>query len=163
MVRPGLCVSGVRLEPVLTLGTAALDGWNSTCPVTSYIVRATPLLPYPERGMMDLDVWCARVECRDWLYVSMKAVPWLVETKERETHRVLVAHHPDQRYISWGQKRSTTPSLCVLREMGFRFIVLDKYLKKRDHTILAVNIPSLRLKWRTVDRNVVTLFKLGFC
>lgn len=100
MVRPGLCVSGVRLEPVFTLGRGALDGW-----VTSYMVRATPrwegfawikqqlgigkrrtgvkTLPFPARRMMDAGVWYAQVEHRDWLYVWVKAVSWGLHERVR--------------------------------------------------------------------------------
>ncbi len=76
--------------------------------------------------------------------------------------------------------------VCVLREMGLHFVVLGEYLEsagaagvrafqgsfaelsagekeaENDRAIFAVNIPSLRLKGRAVDRNVVTLLKLGF-
>lgn len=70
--------------------------------------------------MMDAGVWYAQVERRDWLYVWVKAVSWGLHERVRadvakrkrrkETHLVLVVHHPDQRYISWGQKRNTTRS-----------------------------------------------------
>ncbi|KAK0430090.1 hypothetical protein EV421DRAFT_1860506 [Armillaria borealis] len=152
MVRPGLCVSGVRLEPAL---------------------------PYPGRRMMDVDVFCAQVERRDWLYSRHGK-----RKRRKGTHRVLVVEARSVHALKLDVIAMTTSDfrfrllICVLREMGFHLVVLGKdlesawaagvralqgsFVELRDRTILAVNIPSLRLKWRTVDRNVVTLSKLGF-